>query len=100
VSEAATLAQARAALAARPDWILLDLMLPDGNGIDLLHDLPALPHRPCICVITGCGRDLQEQARAAGAAHVLVKPVDIDALLATLLPESAHPAPLGTISKP
>src|SRR4051794_18766469 len=30
VSEAGTIAEAVAGLAARPDWVLLDLMLPDG----------------------------------------------------------------------
>src|SRR5580765_5623612 len=37
VSEAGTVDQAILALAQRPRWILLDLMLPDGSGIDVLR---------------------------------------------------------------
>src|SRR5438552_15695795 len=37
VSEAANVADALAELAGEPEWILLDLMLPDGSGIDVLR---------------------------------------------------------------
>ena len=40
VAEAADCAQARAAMAAqRPDAVLLDVMLPDGDGFSLLPEL-------------------------------------------------------------
>src|SRR6266498_40043 len=37
VSEAGTVAEAMRGLAAQPRWILLDLMLPDGCGINVLR---------------------------------------------------------------
>jgi DNA-binding NtrC family response regulator len=51
---ARTLAQARAELRdPLPDWVVLDLLLPDGNGVQLLetiHD-QSLPVR--VAIITG-----------------------------------------------
>jgi DNA-binding NarL/FixJ family response regulator len=42
VGEAGSLAEARAAVAAiRPNAVLLDVNLPDGNGIDLARELCA-----------------------------------------------------------
>ncbi|MEO6368219.1 MAG: response regulator transcription factor, partial [Steroidobacteraceae bacterium] len=37
VGEAATLAQGLALLAMQPEVLLVDLQLPDGNGIDLIQ---------------------------------------------------------------
>ncbi len=37
------------------DLILLDLELPDGNGLDILPELTKLPSRPEIIIITGTG---------------------------------------------
>src|SRR5687768_15749687 len=54
VSEAATVAEAMACLAARtPAWMLLDLMLPDGCGSEVLRKVRKnrLPTKTCI--ITG-----------------------------------------------
>src|SRR5688500_11094846 len=59
VSEAATVADALAALpAARPDWVLLDLMLPDGSGVEVIRRVRAdrLPSR--VCLVTGSGPEL------------------------------------------
>src|SRR4051794_34133490 len=37
VSEAGTVGDAVRALAGRPDWVLLDVMLPDGCGLDVFR---------------------------------------------------------------
>jgi len=37
------------------DIILLDLELPDGNGLDIMQDLVNLPSSPEIIIITGTG---------------------------------------------
>ncbi len=39
----------------RFDLVLLDLDLPDGNGLTLLPELPALPGKPEVIIITGTG---------------------------------------------
>jgi CheY-like chemotaxis protein len=40
----------------QPDLVLLDLLLPGPDGIELLERLPALADRPVI-VLSGYGRD-------------------------------------------
>jgi CheY-like chemotaxis protein len=47
VAEAGSVAEAIAAAnATRPDAALVDVDLPDGDGISLTHELTALPWRP------------------------------------------------------
>jgi DNA-binding response OmpR family regulator len=87
VSEAATVAQAFAQLgvsAPPPQWILLDLMLPDGSGISVIRKVSAeqIPSR--VCVVTGCAAEVLADARAAGAEHVLTKPLDVKRLMSIL----------------
>ncbi|MBI4610298.1 MAG: response regulator [Candidatus Rokubacteria bacterium] len=74
-----TIARCKASL---PDLVLLDLILPDRTGIDLLGELKALwPGLPVI-IVTGYPeiRSVVEAMRR-GAAEYLVKPVDPDALV-------------------
>jgi DNA-binding response OmpR family regulator len=85
VSEAATLAEAlREADANQPEWILLDLMLPDGCGTDVLRRVRegSIPSR--VCVVTGCGAAKLAEVRALGPEHVFVKPLNVDGLLLAL----------------
>jgi response regulator of citrate/malate metabolism len=74
---ASTLASGRDAVKQlAPTLVLLDIYLPDGNGLDLLHETLGLGGpRPDFLVITAA-RDMQS-VRAAmqlGAVHYLVKP--------------------------
>jgi DNA-binding response OmpR family regulator len=90
VFEAASVADATghinsaAAESHAPQWILLDLMLPDGNGIDIMRLAHArrLPSR--ICIITGCGSDRILDAQSEGAQHIFTKPLDVARLMALL----------------
>ena len=93
VSEAATLAEAVRGLAGEPSSVLLDLMLPDGCGTDVLRRLGATGRASDVCVITGCGPALLEEARALGAGCVLTKPLNVDALLAWLRATAPAAAP-------
>jgi len=73
------LAQARARLAAqRFDVVITDMRLPDGLGIDLLHQMRH-QHRTERCVvITAYGSaDNAVESLKAGAFDYLTKPVDI-----------------------
>ncbi len=86
VIEAEDLAGARKAFAlARYDAVVLDINLPDGNGIDFIDTIRAVdPHLPII-VITGSGDiPLAVQAMQKGAENFLTKPVDTAALAAFL----------------
>jgi DNA-binding response OmpR family regulator len=86
VCEAGTLADAMQGLHPEPpDWILLDLMLPDGCGTQLLRKMRADHIRSKTCVITGCASELLNEARRAGAEHVFTKPLNVDGLMKVLM---------------
>jgi response regulator of citrate/malate metabolism len=77
VGQASTLASARAEIKRlAPALVLLDLYLPDGNGLDLVRDVvEQTGQRPDFLVITAA-RDMAS-VRAAmqlGTVHYLVKP--------------------------
>lgn len=53
VGEAGTATEAvEAVRTTAADVVLLDLQLPDGQGLDVLPDLLALPHPPAVLVLT------------------------------------------------
>jgi len=72
------------ALPQRPDWVLLDLMLPDGCGSEVLRKVRRDGAACKVCVITGCGPEKLEEVRAMGPELILKKPVDVQRLLAVL----------------
>ena len=81
VAEAATLAEGFAALEPPPRWVVLDLMLPDGDGADLLRWVRAngLPTR--IVVATGVADEARiEEVVGLGPDSLLHKPIDINTL--------------------
>lgn len=60
----------------RPDAVLLDIMLPEINGIDVLKQIRALPGgeaTPVIVFTNAYVPNMVESARACGANHVLSK---------------------------
>ncbi len=69
-----------------PDLILLDLGLPDGDGMRLLANLKGLPSTSDIPVIVISARDAywERDALAAGALAFFQKPVSNDELLGTM----------------
>ena len=78
VEKANSLRAARASLSAKiPDVVLLDLILPDGTGFDLIEDLQGQTHRVEIVVITGhASVSTAVEALRRGAGDYLTKPVD------------------------
>ena len=65
------------------DVMLLDLSLPDGDGLDVLRRLDAGAHRPRHTIAL-TGRDepaVREACLAAGCGEVMIKPVPIRELL-------------------
>ena len=86
VDSVETLSAARESLAKTDvQLVLLDIELPDGNGLDLIDDLQQLSPQPAVVVMTGHGADYAEQAIARGADDFLNKPFDAARLRATLL---------------
>jgi len=83
VDEAATLGEAAEHLRSRrPEVVLLDINLPDGNGLDFLADQSEKLSESSVLVMTGDGR-VEDAVRAMklGAWDFLPKPVDQDELL-------------------
>ena len=86
VDSVETLSAARDSLAkADVQLVLLDIELPDGNGLDLINDLQKLAPQPAVVVMTGYGADYAEQAIARDADDFLNKPFDAARLRVTLL---------------
>lgn len=81
-----SLGAAHAALGAfQPDIVLLDIELPDGNGMDFLDEAAALENSPQIIIMTAHGSsDMAVQAMHKGAFDFLTKPFDAARLQVTL----------------
>jgi len=65
----------------RPDAILLDVHLAQGNGVDLLRDIRSDPSLQNIIVIMQSGMNLASECAAAGADTFLLKPYMPDVLI-------------------
>lgn len=85
VARAQSLRDARIELGRqRPDVLLTDLALPDGEGIDLLRELEK-PEATEVIVITGHATvDSAVAALRAGASDYLIKPADLERVQAVL----------------
>ena len=60
-----------------PDVVLLDLVLPDRDGLEVMHDMLALHPETAVIVITANGSiNKAVEAMRAGAHEFLVKPFD------------------------
>jgi len=89
--EATTLAEARSSVAAdRFDLVILDLRLPDGDGLSLARELSETSDPPAILVLSANVHEDDRRAAAEAGAHAFVgKPyrppdlvVELDRLLA------------------
>ena len=82
---AATAQEALAAAAMRPpDAVILDLVLPDGSGVDVARELRSWSAAP-ILVLSVVGDEAEKVAALdAGADDYVQKPFGIDELLARL----------------
>ena len=83
---AATLAEGERVVAGGDvDLVLLDLVLPDGSGLELLRRVRGVPLGPPVVVLTGhADVRMTVDAMRAGASDYLVKPYELCTLLATL----------------
>ena len=83
VITALTLAQARIAICAQmPDLFVLDIMLPDGSGLDFMAELRKYSQTP-ILLLTGLTTpEYIVRGLTAGGDDYLAKPYDFGVLLA------------------
>lgn len=72
----------RLANASKPDLAVVDLRLPEMNGLDIVRDLRNLDEGTCIIVLTGYGSIATAlTATKLGASYYLSKPADADQIL-------------------
>jgi len=65
-----------------PDVVLLDLKMPDMNGLDILPKIKALDATIEVIILTGHGsRTAKDSGMLAGAFDYIMKPVDISELV-------------------
>jgi two-component system KDP operon response regulator KdpE len=96
VETADTAEHALAAAAMRPpDAVILDLVLPDGTGTDVVRDLRTWSSAPVI--VLSAVEDEREKVAAldAGADDYVTKPVGIDELIARLRAVLRRAVPSG-----
>jgi len=102
VEVAGTVAAALAALARRPDLVVLDRRLPDGDGLEVLRDLRARGDRTAVIVLSARGSpDDRVHGLEHGADDYVGKPFHLRELLArirtVLQRRSEAPATAATI---
>ncbi len=87
VSSAAT-AEKGLALARQQkfDLVLLDIMLPDGNGLSVLNNLTKIaPNVPVIMITGGSDIQIAKQCLQSGAVDYITKPFDFEYLRTTIM---------------
>ena len=101
VTEASTLQEARLEITSHPfELVLLDLGLPDGDGIDFTREVREWSHIPII-VISARGReDDRVVALDAGADDYLTKPFGVHELMARIRVALRHAHLIKSGTKP
>jgi len=102
-STAGNLAEARTQLASDPpDVVLVDLMLPDGSGLELLHDLSPGAGTEVIVITGHASVDSVIEALRRGVLDFLTKPVDsarLKSVLANLARTTELKEEIGSLRK-
>ena len=69
-----------AALAQKPDVILMDVHIADTDGLELLRQIRQHPDLKQIPVVMSSGMDVEEECQRAGANGFVLKPYPPDHL--------------------
>ena len=82
VLEAESVSAARQVMAREnPHLLLLDIEMPEENGLDFLRELKSLPHSPAVIMNTAYGSEkIAVEAMKSGAYDYLSKPFEVDEL--------------------
>jgi two-component system response regulator RegA len=68
-----------------PEYVLVDLRLPGGSGLDVVREVKAIDPATTVVVLTGYGSIATAvEAVRLGAAEYLTKPADVDQIVAAL----------------
>src|SRR5206468_12622125 len=92
----------RLLLAYLPDAVVLDLVLPDGHGIEVARAMRAIvtTSRTCVVAVTSNGASVGLVEPASfGAEAILVKPVAADLLLTAVGRCFGEPDPLMSVPR-
>jgi len=82
---AGTIAEARTKLREAYDFVLLDVWLPDGSGLDLLSEIMAATPETTVIMMSGHATvDAAVRATRLGAFDFLEKPLSLERLLVLL----------------
>jgi two-component system KDP operon response regulator KdpE len=97
VITAATGADALAVASARkPDLVVLDLGLPDIDGVDVIRGLRGWSSAPIVILSGRTGSADKVEALDAGADDYVTKPFSVDELLARLRAAARRVLPVGS----
>lgn len=101
---AGSAAEAEAALKQHSSYalIVLDLVLPDGDGRVLLRDIRArISNEVPVFVLSGIDREsIKEECLQLGAQRYFNKPFNPEAIVREVIAELGAPAPTEAIAKP
>jgi CheY-like chemotaxis protein len=90
---ATKLSEALAMLDLGPDFVILDLILPDGSGLELLRRVRTENRPVRVAVVTGVSSPNELDAvRALNPDRLLFKPVDFPQLRDWMTAPAAQPA--------
>ena len=85
---------------AKPDMLILDIMLPDGDGFSLLEEIRKSSDVPALFLSAKDAMDDQYHGFSLGADDYLTKPfdaMDLKLRLQAIL-RRAYPAPISTVN--
>ena len=86
----------------RPRFTLLDLNLPDINGIEVLKEIRQIDPESAVIILTGCATDqLERQARDLGITDFLIKDLSFEVLIGAVQRAVQEPGkPVGSPTTP
>ncbi len=88
MGEAGSLSEARDDISQKQgeiDMAIVDLLLPDGIGTDVIRDLRATrPDVPVLVLTVARGTDLYNWTRAMGADEMISKDASVEEILAAI----------------
>ncbi len=66
----------------KPDFIITDVRMPGGDGIDLLKDVRKMnPELPVVLVMTGFAETTEDEVKKLGGLDLIPKPLDLNNVL-------------------